>query len=31
VESLKVLETQNESVQSITKWDWIVDAVFNGN
>lgn len=31
VESLRVLETQHEIIQSITKWDWIIDAVFNGN
>jgi transposase len=31
VEALKVMETQNELMQSIAKWDWIVDAVSNGN
>lgn len=31
VEALKSLEAQHETVQRITQWDWIVDAVSNGN
>lgn len=31
VESLKTMETQNETVKSIVAWDWIIDAVSNEN
>jgi transposase len=27
VESLKIMEAQNETVKSITAWDWIINAV----
>jgi hypothetical protein len=26
-ESLKIMETQNETVKSITAWDWLINAV----
>jgi hypothetical protein len=31
VESLKALETQHDLMKSIAGWDWIIDAVSNGN
>jgi transposase len=31
VESLKALETQRDLMKSIAGWDWIIDAVSNGN
>jgi transposase len=31
VESLKILETQYDTIKGITGWDWIINAIFNGN
>ena len=31
VESLRVLETQNDTVKSIANWDWIINAISIGN
>jgi hypothetical protein len=31
VESLKVLETQNDTIKGIAAWQWIIDAISNAN
>jgi transposase len=31
VESLRVLETQADTVKGIAHWDWIINAISNGN
>jgi transposase len=31
VESLRVLEEQNDTVKGIAGWEWIMDAISNGN
>jgi hypothetical protein len=31
VESLKILETQYDTIKGITGWDWIINAISNGN
>jgi hypothetical protein len=31
VESLRVLETQTDTVKGIARWDWIINAISNGN
>jgi transposase len=31
VESLRVLEGQNDSIKGIVGWEWVIDAISNGN
>jgi transposase len=31
VESLRALEMQTDTIKGITQWDWIINAISNGN